>query len=142
MDYHTVLEAFNEDKLIRRDRSLTSLSRESRLNSINLTFLQKTFRNYSVREEPSGATYLLRNIDLDRNHVSLPSWNSGQAWRGRLHLDVILFLVNGEHPPGLAMQNELCPTRASPCDKILVKTSDAPLSKKVEYCVLLNVWYN
>src|SRR3989442_14491987 len=142
MDYHTVLEAFNEDKLIRRDRSLTSLSRESRLNSINLTFLQKTFRNYSVREEPSGATYLLRNIDLDRNHVSLPSWNSGQAWRSRLHLDMILLLVNRKHSPGLTMQNELCPASASPGDKILIKTADTSLTKEVEYSILLNVGYD
>src|SRR5205807_4016852 len=66
----------------------------------------------------------------------------GQAWRGRLHLDVILFLVNREHSPGLTMENEFCPASASPCDKVLIKTSDTPLSKEVEHSILLNVGYN
>src|SRR6266704_1512579 len=142
MDYYAVLETFDQNKMISWNRSLTLLSGKSRFNSVNLALLKKTIRYDSVRQDSSGTSNFLGNVDLDRNHVSLPSWNSGQAWRGRLHFDVILFLVNGEHPPGLAMQNELCPTRASPCDKILVKTSDAPLSKKVEYCGLLNVRYN
>src|SRR3989442_5312558 len=142
MDYCTVLEAFDQNKSIRWNRSLTLLSGESRFYSLNLTLLKKALRYNSVRQDSSGTPTFFRNVNLDGNHVSLPSWNSGQAWRGRLHLDVILFLVNREHPPGLTMENELCPASASPCDKVLVKTSDTPLSKEVEYSILLNVGYD
>src|SRR5260370_18608411 len=113
MDYCTVLEAFDEEELVRRDRSLTSLNRDSRLNSINLISLEKSFENYSVRKEPSSATHLLRNIDLDRNHIPLPSRNSGQARRSRFHLDMILFRVYRHHFPCLTMENELHTARTS-----------------------------
>src|SRR4029077_16180657 len=142
MDNHTVLEAFDEDKLIRWDPRFGALRGESRLGSVNLAFFQETLRNYSIREESSSPTYFLRDIDLDRNHVSFPSWNSGQAWRGRLHFDVILLLVAGKQLPSLTVQDELCPARASSSDKVLVQTSDTPLTKEVEYSVLLNVRYD
>src|SRR6266704_2873386 len=110
MDYCTVLEAFDEDEL--------------------------------VRKEPSSATHLLRNIDLDRNHIPLPSRNSGQAWRSRFHLDMILFLVYRKHLPCLTMKDELCPARTSSSNKVLVKTSNTPFTKEIENGVLLNVRYN
>ena len=128
--------------MISWNRSPTLLSWKSRFNSVNLALLKKTIRYDSVKQDSTGTSNFFRNVDLYRNHVSLPSWNCGQARRGRLHLDVILFLVNGEHSPGLTMQNELCPASAPPCDKILIKTADTPLSKEVEYSVLLNVGYN
>ena len=40
------------------------------------------------------------------------------------------------------MKDEFCPARASSGDKVLVKTSNTPLTKEIEHSVLLNVRYN
>src|SRR2546425_10921963 len=142
MDYHAVLEALDQDQLVGRNRSLAPLSRESGLYTVNLTLLKKAVGYNSIGEDSAGASNFFGNVDLDRNHISLPSGNSGQAWRGRLHLDMILFLIDREDPPSLTVQNELCPARASSSDKVLVKTSNTPFTKEVKYSVLLNVRYD
>src|SRR2546425_5695438 len=142
MDYHAVLEALDQDQLVGRNRSLAPLSRESGLYTVNLTLLKKAVGYNSIGEDSAGASNFFGNVDLDRNHISLPSGNSGQAWRGRLHLDMILFLIDREHLPGLTVEDEFCSARASTGDEVLVQTSDPPFSEEVEYSILLNVGYD
>src|SRR5207245_7031923 len=101
MDYYAVLETFDQNKMISWNRSLTLLSGKSRFNSVNLALIKKTIRYESVRQDSTGTSNFFRNVDLDRNHDSLPYWNCVQDWRGGLLLDVLLFFVRGEESAGL-----------------------------------------
>src|SRR5207249_10223553 len=97
MDYHTVLEAFDQDKSVRWNRSLTLLSGESGLYPVNFTLLKKAVGYDSVGHDSAGTSNFFGDVDLDRNHIPFPARNRGQRWRSGLHLDMILFLVDGEH---------------------------------------------
>src|SRR2546422_6022126 len=99
MYYHAVLEAFDQDQLVGRNRSLTLLSGESGLYPVNLTLLKKAVEYNSMREESTGTSNFFGNVNLDRNHISLPARNGGQAWRGCPHLYMILLLVGLENFP-------------------------------------------
>src|SRR2546427_10149721 len=105
MDYHAVLEALDQDQLVGRNRSLTLLSGESELYPVNLTLLKKAVGYNSIREDPACTSNFFGNIDLDRNHVSFPAGNGGQAWRSSFHLDMILFLVDREDLPCVNVEN-------------------------------------
>src|SRR6266581_5387736 len=142
MDYYAVLEALDQDQLVGRNRSLTLLSGESGRYPVNLTLLKKAIGYNSIGEESAGTSNFFGNVDLDRNHISLPSGNSSQAWRGRLHLDMILFLIDREHLPCLTVEDEFCSACASARDEVLVEASDPSLSEEVKHSVLLNIRYH
>src|SRR6266446_211148 len=142
MDYYAVLEALDQDQLVGRNRSLTLLSGESGRYPVNLTLLKKALGYNSIGEESAGTSNFFGNVDLDRNHISLPSGNGSQAWRGRLHLDMILFLIDREHLPGLTVEDEFCSACASAGDEVLVEASDPPFPEEIEHGILLNIRYD
>src|SRR3989475_8023729 len=117
MDYHAVLEALDQDQLVGRNRSLAPLSRKSGLYKVNLALLKKAVGYNSIREDSAGASNFFGDVDLDRNHISFPARNGGQAWRGRLHLDIVLFLIDREHLPGLNVEAEILSPPASAPDE-------------------------
>src|SRR5881409_2408484 len=142
MDYHTVLEAFDQDKFVGWNRSLTLLSGESGLYPVNFTLLKKAVGYDSVGEDSAGTSNFFGDVDLDRNHISFPARNGGQRWRGGFHLDMILFLVDWEHLPCLTMEDEFCSACASAGDKVLVEASNPPFPEEVEHSILLNIRYD
>src|SRR5215831_7102188 len=52
---------------------------------------------------------------------------------------MIFLLVDRNHFPSLAVENELGAAYASTRDKVLVERSDSPFPEKVEHRVLLNI---